>query len=162
MEYDDFTLQSFSTSVAHARTESSLVPDERLYEMLVETKLKHERLTALLQEKEDAARVDRQNRDANRELLHNLLEADSERQVVQNERMSTVEAELLELKQHLRAYDRDTLKESLCLIKPPAATDEHDNATKKIFEVLFFNKPMKLLKMLERRKDVVKWNELPR
>ena len=73
--------------------------------------------------------------------------------------MSDVETQLEELKLHLCAYDKSTLDQSMTQFKPPTS---EDSALSKIFEVLFFQKPMKLLKLLMKNADVTKWCQLPR
>jgi len=159
MEYDDRTLQSFSTSFAKSAPGSS-GPDERLYEMLLETKLNQERMAELMREREEALRQQETDRLANRDLLNSLRESDSQKEIKQTQRVVSVEAQIAILRQRLDAFDRGTLPKSLDLIKPLPTSE--DNPISKIFEVLFFLKPVKLLKLLLNKPDVVKWNILPR
>lgn len=58
------------------------------------------------------------------------------------------------------AFDAATLGDSVQLIRPLPTSE--DNPITKIFEVLFFLKPVKLLKLLQKNPDVVKWGALPR
>ncbi len=159
MEYDDFTLQSFSTSFAKS-TSGTSAPDERLYEMLLETKIKQEQMAALIKEREEALRQQDLDRLANRDLLNSLRESDSQKEKKQTQRVVSVEAQIALLRQRLDAFDKGTLPQSLDLIKPLPSPD--DNPISKIFEVIFFLKPIKLLKLLMNKPDVVKWNTLPR
>ena len=128
--------------------------------MLLERKLTQERVEALLKEQEDALRQQEIDRLANRNLLNSLYAQESSKQVQQNKRVATVEEEINQLKQRMSAFDKGTLGQSMDLIVPPFSTDT--NPITLIFEVLFFLKPIKLLKLLQARPDVVKWSQLPR
>jgi uncharacterized protein YjbI with pentapeptide repeats len=162
MEYDNTTLQSFSTSYARSVTglEGSGQADERLYEMLLETKLKQEEMAALLREREAALRQQEEDRSANRDLLSSLRAADSQKEIKQSQRVLSVEEKIMQLGRRLDAFDRSTLGTSMEKIKAPLTTE--DNPITKIFEVLFFLKPLKLLRLLQKNPDVVKWSKLPR
>jgi hypothetical protein len=160
MEYDHSTLQSFSTSFAKSSDSSAPGRDEHLYEILLETKLKAEQTAAALKEREEALRQQENDRQANRDLLNTLRQADSQKEVAQTQRVTSVEGKLAALAQRLDAYDRSTLGQSMELIRPLPTADS--SPVTKIFEVVFFLKPIKLLKLLEKNPQVVKWATLPR
>jgi hypothetical protein len=161
MEYDNSTLQSFSTSFAKTSGAGNTAGrDERLYEMLLETKMKAEQMAALMKEREEALRQQENDRSANRDLLNTLRQADSQKEMQQTQRVASVEEKLAALSQRLDAYDQATLGQSMELIKPLPTVES--NPITKIFEVVFFLKPIKLLKLLEKNPQVVKWATLPR
>jgi hypothetical protein len=79
MDYDNKTLQSFSSSfakIASAGNGPSAASD-RLYDMLLRTKLNHEKMAALVKEKEAEQDMVRQD---NRNLLDSLREAGSQKE----------------------------------------------------------------------------------
>lgn len=163
MDYDEATLQSFSTSYAKTATGGAggnSAANERLYEMLLETKMKQAEMAQLLKEKEDAMRQQELDRQTNRDLLNSLRETGSQKEKQQSQRVATVEEKIAQLKQRLDAYDSTTLGRSMELIRPLPTVES--NPITKIFEAVFFVKPMKLLKLLQKNPQVVKWASLPR
>jgi hypothetical protein len=165
MEYDDVTLNSFSTSFAHTSTNGIEVgtnngAKEGLYAMLVETKLQQERFEAALREKEEALKQQALDRASNRNLLNDLSNANSQKEQQQTKRVLDAEEKLAMLGKRMDAYEKSTLGQSITSISKPFVSDL--NPLTKVLEILFFLKPMKLLGLLQKNPDVVKWCALPR
>ena len=117
-------------------------------------------MAALIKERDEAMRQAETDRLNNRDLLNTLMASDSKKDIKHAQRVMSVEAQITLLNRRLDAIDKSTLPQSLEMIKPLPASD--DNPIAKIFEVLFFLKPIKLLKLLLNRPDAVQWHTLPR
>jgi hypothetical protein len=162
MDYDNETLQSFSTSFARTANSGNgpSAASDRLYEMLLETKLKQAEMAALLKEKEAAERQQDLDRQNNRNLLDSLREAGSQKEQQTSQELAKLTEKLAQFSLRLDAYDPSTLSKSMDMIRPLPTVDS--NPITKIFEAVFFVKPLKLLKLLQRNPQIVKWYNLPR